>query len=143
MAIPVLLVKTYREVDEELENDPESGCSALTLYLTREGEERVLYAGNVGNCLAVLFRNGQVIPLTESDSLKLPTAAKEVLQLGYWIHNHSIHGLGVEVSRSLGSRKAQPLNVHISYWDISGEDEYIVMGNGIVGFSSRLRHAAS
>lgn len=129
------LIHAYEDVDAAfLASTPESqqsGCTALSV-LVAGGE---LFVANVGDCRAVLCRNGQALQLSKDQTAADATERARVEARGGKPAYHSdldqwrING-EIAVSRSIGDRRLKPAltsTPEVLRYTLQEEDEFIVL----------------
>jgi len=97
------LKRTYLTTDERLKTAVPShhGCTSVTCLVTGKGDNKHLYAANVGDARAVLCRDGKAIRLTEEHKASEPVEAKRITDGGGFIIHGRVNGQ-IIITRSLG-----------------------------------------
>jgi len=77
----------YEITDQQIQRQHiyQSGSTAVTCFLRKEGNKKMLYVANVGDTRAVLCRNNKAIRLTKDHKADDPEEA-EMIKKKKWIH---------------------------------------------------------
>jgi len=98
-----ILKKTYLQTDSQIAASVPNfhGCTAVTVLISGKGDNKHLYAANVGDARAVLCRDGQAIRLTEEHKASDAIEAKRISDAGGFIIHGRVNGQ-IIITRSLG-----------------------------------------
>jgi len=98
-----ILKKTYLQTDSQIAASVPNfhGCTAVTVLISGKGDNKHLYAANVGDARAVLCRDGKAIRLTEEHKASDAIEAKRIADAGGFIIHGRVNGQ-IMITRSLG-----------------------------------------
>jgi adenylate cyclase len=106
-----------------------TGATALVVYIV----DKVLYAANVGDALAVLARQRcDALPLTMKHTPWLPEEIKRIQAAGGFVSHQGLVNDELEVSRSFGHFHLVPIinaNPYISKTELTDDDEFVIMAS--------------
>lgn len=127
-------------IDEDIQKDPNfvnetSGCTAVTLLITKEG---VMYCANAGDSRCVISSAGVAIPLSFDHKPSNREEIDRITEAGGFVHFGRVNG-NLALSRAFGDfefkrnphlppeKQIVTANPEIHDRQISPEDEFIVL----------------
>jgi len=126
-----VLKRTYLATDEKLKTSVPThhGCTSVTVLVTGKGENRQLFAANVGDARAVLCRDGKAIRLTEEHKASDATEAKRITDAGGFIIHGRVNGQ-IIITRSLGDHLMKEFIIgdpYTSYEKLTDKDTWLIV----------------
>jgi len=123
--------KTFLEVDDKLKSAVPShhGCTAVVTLVSGTGDERHLYAANVGDARAVLCRDGKAIRLTEEHKASDEKEAKRITEAGGFIIHGRVNGQ-IIITRSLGDHLMKEFIIgdpYLSHEKLTDKDTWLIV----------------
>ena len=103
------LIEAYRQIDDVIvSNMPQerSGCTAVTCYLTKDGNDRKLWCANIGDTNAILTRkDGSIKVLSvEHNASRNQDEVNRIAEIGGFITNGKVAGI-LSVTRAFGDNE--------------------------------------
>jgi len=126
-----IMRKTFLEVDDKLKTAVPShhGCTAVVTLVTGTGDNRYLYAANVGDARAVLCRDGKAIRLTEEHKAADEKEAKRITDAGGFIIHGRVNGQ-IIITRSLGDHLMKEFIIgdpYLYHEKLSDKDTWLIV----------------
>jgi len=97
-----LLRRTFEEVDKQLAEFEDQGCTATAVFLWKVGDNKYLQAANVGDSTAFLLRGDNTEWLTRDHKLSSPEERERIKSAGIELSDTQNRINGLAVSRALG-----------------------------------------
>ena len=104
------------------------GASGIVLYLA----DRMLYAANAGDALAVISRQGSAHPLSSTHDPFDRTETARIRSAEGWVSPKGLVNDEIDVSRSFGFYHLLPVvnaRPDICTWQLSESDEFVIVAN--------------
>jgi len=126
------LFKTvYNKTDEAMKETVPShhGCTAVTVFITGEGENRRLIVANAGDARAVLCREGKAVRLTYDHKPTDESEVTRVTGLGGFIMNDRLNGQ-IAITRALGDHLMKEYVIsdpYVSMTPVTENDKFVIV----------------
>jgi len=125
------LKRTFLATDEKLKTAVPShhGCTAVTCLVSGTGDNKHLYAANVGDARAVLCRDGKAIRLTEEHKASDTVEAKRITDGGGFIIHGRVNGQ-IIITRSLGDHLMKEFIIgdpHLHHEKLTSKDTWLIV----------------
>ncbi|KAG0083189.1 Protein phosphatase 2C 1 [Podila epicladia] len=128
-----LVNDAFLAVDEQLavalQQGRASGCTAIMAYIRKEGNDRVLYTGNVGDARAVLCHKGKAVRLSYDHKGSDTTEAQRILDVGGFVMNNRVNGV-LAVTRALGDSSMKEFVIGAPYTtrtEVGPDNPYLIL----------------
>jgi len=124
--------EVYEITDKQIHRQQiyQSGSTAVTCLLRKEGDKKMLHVGNVGDTRAVLCRNNTALRLTKDHKADDPDEAAMIKKRnGYIGRLKRVNGL-LAVTRAFGDHLLKPpisVKPHFKSIEITSNDQFVVL----------------